>query len=148
VSEFKTEVVGLKELARWAKDAPDGLRSRLRDANRQLAESVAAKARSRVYPVRTDRTSRTNKRSRGTGLTASQMSVRARASASYAEIIGGGPKAPAFFGHEFGGGARARTRQFPRHRGREGYFLYPTLREEAGHIPETYGGLLDELLAG
>lgn len=34
-----------------------------------------------------------------------------------------------FFGAEFGGQKRPTTRQFPPHRGRQGYFFWPTIRE-------------------
>ena len=39
-----------------------------------------------------------------------------------------------FFGAEFGGGATPRTKQFLRHRGRSGYFFWPTVRKEKENI--------------
>ena len=43
-----------------------------------------------------------------------------------------------FFGAEFGGGARKATNQFLRHRGRSGYFFWPTVRKEKKNIAEEY----------
>jgi hypothetical protein len=43
-----------------------------------------------------------------------------------------------FFGAEFGGGARKETRQFLRHRGRSGYFFWPTVRKEKKNIAQEY----------
>jgi hypothetical protein len=61
-------------------------------------------------------------------------SLRARSDRT-PTIVGGGRKAPYFFGAEFGGGGRPRTRQFPPHRGQAGYFLWPTIkaRQHADH---------------
>ena len=43
-----------------------------------------------------------------------------------------------FFGAEFGGGARPRTKQFLRHRGRSAYFFWPTVRKEKENIAREY----------
>jgi hypothetical protein len=43
-----------------------------------------------------------------------------------------------FFGAEFGGQARPRTQQFLRHRGRSGYFFWPTVRKEKENIAKEY----------
>ena len=43
-----------------------------------------------------------------------------------------------FFGAEFGGGARKSTSQFLRHRGRSGYFFWPTVRQEKNNIAKEY----------
>lgn len=43
-----------------------------------------------------------------------------------------------FFGAEFGGGARKTTDQFLRHRGRSGYFFWPTVRKEKRNIAAEY----------
>ena len=43
-----------------------------------------------------------------------------------------------FFGAEFGGGARKETSQFLRHRGRSGYFFWPTVRKEKKNIATEY----------
>lgn len=43
-----------------------------------------------------------------------------------------------FFGAEFGGGTRKETDQFLRHRGRSGYFFWPTVRREKQNIAQQY----------
>jgi hypothetical protein len=51
-----------------------------------------------------------------------------------------------FFGAEFGGGARPTTRQFLRHRGRSGYFFWPTVRKHKGDIADAYLGAIQKVL--
>lgn len=99
------EVRGLKGFQRDLKAAGDGLEKALQVANKRLAEAVAVEARSRTYPAVSQR---------------SKASIRAQASGREARLVAGGPKAPEFFGQEFGGGSRPRARQFPKHRGRRG----------------------------
>lgn len=50
-----------------------------------------------------------------------------------------------FFGNEFGGQARSTTQQFPPHRGREGYWFWPTLREDTPEMFETWAQVLDHV---
>lgn len=50
------------------------------------------------------------------------------------------------YGAEFGGGKRPNTRQFPEHRGRKGYFLWPTIRDNGRYIRTTYSEALDRAL--
>ena len=52
-----------------------------------------------------------------------------------------------FFGAEFGGGARPTTKQFLRHRGRSGYFFWPTVRKEKENIAKEYLAAIDRVLA-
>ena len=51
-----------------------------------------------------------------------------------------------FFGAEFGGGARRRTKQFLRHRGRAGYFFWPTVRKEKDNIAREYLDAIQRVL--
>jgi len=50
------------------------------------------------------------------------------------------------WGAEFGGGGKPRSRQFPPHRGRDGYFLWPTVRENSKGIQAAYSRALDKAL--
>jgi hypothetical protein len=52
-----------------------------------------------------------------------------------------------FFGAEFGGGAKPTTKQFLRHRGRSGYFFWPTVRKEKENIAKEYLAAIDRVLA-
>lgn len=49
-----------------------------------------------------------------------------------------------FYGAEFGGGARSTTRQFLPHKGRRGYFLYPTLRANSRRYYDMWADACDE----
>ena len=51
-----------------------------------------------------------------------------------------------FFGAEFGGQARPRTKQFLRHRGRSGYFFWQTVRKEKGNIATQYLDAIQRVL--
>ena len=51
-----------------------------------------------------------------------------------------------FFGAEFGGGARPRTKQFLRHRGRSAYFFWPTVRKEKENIARQYLDAIQKVL--
>lgn len=50
-----------------------------------------------------------------------------------------------FFGSEFGGQARSTTQQFPPFSGREGYWFWPTLREDTPEMLDTYVAVLDHV---
>jgi len=51
-----------------------------------------------------------------------------------------------FFGAEFGGQARPRTKQFLRHRGRSAYFFWPTVRKEKNNIATQYLDAIQKVL--
>jgi hypothetical protein len=51
-----------------------------------------------------------------------------------------------FFGAEFGGQARPRTKQFLRHRGRSAYFFWPTVRKEKENIAREYLDAIQKVL--
>lgn len=71
-------------------------------------------------------------------------SVRASAD-GIVVAAGGGVPAAIFFGAEFGGGGRPRTRQFAPYRA-GGHFLYPQLRDDEDRIVELFGDALDPVL--
>lgn len=51
-----------------------------------------------------------------------------------------------FFGAEFGGQAKKTTRQFPPHRGKGGYFFWPTVRRMRNDIAEKYLDTIEEVM--
>lgn len=55
------------------------------------------------------------------------------------------PAGSFMYGAEFGGRSGPRTQQFLPHRGREGYFLFPTLRARGHHDTIVYLQALDGL---
>jgi hypothetical protein len=56
-------------------------------------------------------------------------------------------KADVFFGAEFGGGAKKTTQQFLRHRGRSGYFFWPTVRRMKDRIAKEYLDGIDRVVS-
>lgn len=64
--------------------------------------------------------------------------------------LGGGGKRQAAgsmaLGTEFGGRGRPTTQQFRAHRGRDGYFFWPSIRANSSTIKQMWDDLVDELL--
>lgn len=148
-SSIAVLVDGLKELRSELKQADGELPKRLQKVNKALATEVAAEASGKFYRRVSDVDSRSGpvrQQKSGPGsISRSRASIRATATQSSASVLGGGPKAPAFFGHEFGGGARPATRQFPTHRGRDGYVLYPAIRAALPSAEARWNRIFDEL---
>lgn len=59
-----------------------------------------------------------------------------------AKVAGGATRGEIFFGAEFGGQMRPTTSQFRPHKGKEGYFFYPTLRQDADRMVERWLGVV------
>lgn len=144
-------VVGLRELQQELRRGGPEMTKRLQQVNKRLVMEVAEKAKARMYATVAEvdpsgRVAPEVPRPSGRGsLGRTKASIRGTAGQKEAKVVAGGPKAPGFFGHEFGGGGRPRTRQFPVHRGRDGYFLYPVVREEVKHAAEDWNRLFDEV---
>lgn len=51
-------------------------------------------------------------------------------------------------GTEFGGQARKTTMQFRKHRGRDGYFFWPTIRANSETIKQMWDDLLEKVAEG
>lgn len=149
-SRRTVEIEGLAGLTSWCRAAPRELQAEFRKLSKAIGERAAEVARSRVYPAVKGRSSKGRvvagrRRSQGTGLTATRASIKAQGDRSGVKLVLGGPSAPAALGHEFGGGNRPATRQFPAHKGRQGYFFYPTIREHAAELVEQFGDAVEEL---
>jgi hypothetical protein len=172
-----TEVRGLRELQQELRRANPETARRLQQVNKRLVDDVASDARSKFYrsvaQVSAIRLGPVRMRPSGRGsIGRSRDSIRASASGREARVIAGGARAPAFFGHEFGGSrglgggrqttsavgraaaqgnrhsrrlVRTRTRQFPEHRGRDGYVLYPLVRKRIRTAAEDWNNLFDEV---
>lgn len=126
-------VHGLDDLSRALKALDPGLQKELRATNKKVAEGVAAKARGRASSI---------------GGVAAHVapSLKATAGAKSASVGGGGSAHPAFGGAEFGGRGRPTTQQFQPWRGSgpgAGYFVYPTIRDEAPRITDDYREAID-----
>ncbi|MGE5501673.1 MAG: hypothetical protein ACM3W4_07090 [Ignavibacteriales bacterium] len=127
-----SEIRGLKELQRELRAADPELAKRLQQVNKRLAESIADEARGAAGPRVSTR---------------SKDSIRPQASGRESRVVAGA-RAPEFYGQEFGGGRRPRTRQFPPHRGHEGYFLWPTVRRRLKTASRDWADLFDEIFKG
>ncbi len=112
-------VEGLTEFRKGLRQASRDLPKVLTKAHRTIAEMVVAAARPRMT-TKTGRTAR------------SAQSLRAGAAQGGAFIRALGPTA---YGDEFG--AKKFT-QFKPHKGKEGYAIYPTIREEGPVIQAMY----------
>lgn len=75
-----------------------------------------------------------------------QAHVESGISSSGAEVRLDAPRFPMILGAEFGGGGRPTTRQFPPHRGPDGYMLFPEVREHEDEIVDIMGKPIDEVL--
>jgi hypothetical protein len=125
-------VEGLAEFQRALKAMDDKLPRELSKANKAAAEMVATKARAKAS-------------AQGGVAAKAAPNIKAAAEQRRSKITIGGPKAPYGLGAEFGGQGRPSTMQFKPHRGREGYALYPTIRDTETEFMELYGKALDEL---
>lgn len=110
-------VEGLKEFQRELKkvDTPS-----MKDANFKIANFVVDKAKGRASGV-----GRQQAKAAGT--------MRASRSGIAARVVGGNG-IDWFNGAEFGS---VKYGQFPAHRGQEGYFLFPTIRDDREAIEEV-----------
>jgi hypothetical protein len=130
------EVDGLAQLGRALKDLGDDAPKELREANREVADDVAGESKSKALSL---------------GGVAAKVAptIKASAGTTSAGVGFGGSAAPWAQGAEFGGGRRATTKQFKPWRGssssRAGYFVYPTIRDNAERIEETYVDKIDAL---
>lgn len=141
-------------LDRALRRLPKQASAKLRGASAGIADVVAQHARVRAFEV---------------GGVARLIAPTIKASRDRVPVVkmGGTARLPAFgtgwerertgtrqtvgdviWGGEFGGGKRPSTTQFMPHLGQVGYFLWPTVRDDAGIIRETYSeALLDALEA-
>lgn len=126
-------VDGLAELSRALKNLedPKTLQRELRAANKEAADYVTDKSRSR---------------GQSQGSTAAMIAAQIRASAGAQSAGVSLGRHPAAAGAEFGGQKRPTTQQFRPHLGRTGYFVYPTIRDSAEEIVEPYEEAIDRLI--
>lgn len=127
----RASIDGLKDAARQYRDAGPAFRKVMIETQRYFATSVVTLA---LASISTPVSSRV------------RASVKAQASTNSARIVAGGPGAPEFAGQEFGGRSRRRTMQFQPHRGRQGYWLYPTVRAQKEVVRSRFWKELDKHL--
>jgi hypothetical protein len=105
----------------------------LRDAGKEVATHVASEAKGRAQ---------------GLGGVAAHVapSITAAAGFTSAGVSFGGASHPAAMGAEFGGQGRPTTMQFQPHRGHEGYFIWPSIRDNGEFIERRYLDSVDAIL--
>lgn len=132
-SEAGIKIEGLSELSRALK-ALGGreFQAELRSAGKEIATQIADVAAVRAYSI---------------GGVAAHVAPSISASAGFtsAGVALGGAAHPAAMGAEFGGQGRPTTQQFQPHRGHEGYFLYPSIRDNAEFIEDAYLDAVDAI---
>lgn len=126
-------VEGLADFQRELKALDSKLPRELAKANKDAAELVASHARSRASGL-------------GSVAAKAAPSIKAAAEQRRSKVTLGGPQYPYALGAEFGGQGRPTTMQFQPHRGREGYFLYPTIRDDRDEFMDAYERAIDQVM--
>lgn len=130
-------IEGLADFNKALKSLDAEFPKELKQSNYDLAKALVDLARARATSGIAKKASR---------------SLRAGRQANAAVVTGGGPRAPYFWGAEFGA---KQYRQFKAWRGNQweqwdggpGYFLHPTIRDHATELIDEYMKRLDELTA-
>lgn len=126
-------VEGLADFQRELRQLDSKLPRELTAANKKAAELVAEKARGKATSL-------------GGVAAKTAPSIKAAAEQRRSKINIGGARAPWALGAEFGGQGRPTTMQFQPHRGRQGYFLYPTIRDTRDEFMDVYERAIDQLM--
>lgn len=129
------EIKGLNKLLKLLNQLPKDLQAEVRDASGAIGDQLVAGAKNAAHtPLqRLAAQGLKVKRDRVPVVKVGKGLVRPGVWAS-----------DVFYGAEFGGGRRPTTRQFLPHRGRDGYFLYPTARANGKRYHELWAEAIDK----
>ena len=130
-----TEVKGLTQLLRALNKIPKDLQNDVRDASQQIANDLVSGAKNAAS------TPLQNLAAQGLKAKRDRVPVVRVAKAM---LRPGTRGTDVFYGAEFGGGRRPTTQQFPTHRGRRGYFLYPTARARSRRYTDLWADAVDD----
>ena len=149
------EMFGMDDFLRQLRKAPAETRKAVSHGSREIAKTVLVrmKQRSRIVPHAAQYQTIVKSLKTPVG---SVPKIKAGGTnpkaATHRRMIDGKKTRPAsgdiFFGVEFGGGRRSTTRQFPHHRGRKGYVLFPTIIKMHGFIKKEYTDQIERVLKG
>ncbi len=146
------EIIGIAEFLRDASKADANFNIEMRKAARQVAANLVIKAKAEAATVtrsrqatqvmrgmkaRSDRIPTVSLSHKSPFISKSNPNKNRKRPVTRGDV---------FFGAEFGGGATPRTKQFLRHRGRSGYFFWPTVRKEKENIAKEYLEAIDRVL--
>jgi hypothetical protein len=147
------EIIGIAEFLRDASRADANFNKEMRKASREVAANLVIKAKAEAATVtrsrqatqvmrgmkaRSDRIPTVSLSHKSPFISKSNPNKNRKRPVTRGDV---------FFGAEFGGGATPRTKQFLRHRGRSGYFFWPTVRKEKENIAKEYLAAIDRVLA-
>jgi len=148
------EMFGMDDFLRQLQRAPKETKKAVKQGSKEIAETVLVqmKRRSRIVP-HASQYQIIIPSLRAVQATVPQIKAGgATRAATHRRVIGGKKKLPAsgdiFYGVEFGGRRRPTTRQFPPHRGRKGYVLFPTIIKMHGFIKKEYTDQIERVLKG
>ena len=137
-------VEGLKPVLRQLSRLGPDLNRELRASSKEIAAEEASKIRAAAGSDQLSAAVATTIRARSDRLP-SIVGGGARRLSS----LSGNPRAgEVFFGAEYGGGKRKTTRQFRPHRGRAGYFVWPTLRDDQEHMLVRWSEAVERAIKG
>jgi DNA polymerase II small subunit/DNA polymerase delta subunit B len=146
------EIVGIVKFLREASKADERFDVEMRKASRQVAANIIIKAKAEAATVtrsrqaiqvmrgmkaRSDRIPTASLSHKSPFISKSNPSKNRKRPVTRGDV---------FFGAEFGGQASPRTKQFLRHRGRSGYFFWPTVRKEKENIAKEYLDAIQKVL--
>jgi hypothetical protein len=132
-SDTVAEIKGLPQLLRLLNKIPKDLQAEVRDASQAIANDLVSGAKSAAHtPLQ---------RKAANALKAKRDRVPVVKAGGMAGDV---PVKDIFYGAEFGGGARPTTQQFLSHKGRSGYFLYPTARARGRRYAEMWAEAVDK----
>jgi hypothetical protein len=147
---MKQSVYGIKGLNKTLRSLPEEAGDQMRVASKEIADDVASEAATRARggnaaarlvagALSTPSSRIPTVKLGGSRKLAPHSGGRARRGKrqTVGEVI---------WGAEFGGGRRPSTTQFAPHRGRQGYFLWPTIRANSRDIKARYSRALDKAL--
>ena len=149
------EMFGMDDFLRELRRAPKETRKAVKHANREIAKTVLVrmKQRSRIVPHAAQYQTIIKSLKTPVGTVPQIKAGGTNPKAAVApRMIDGKKTRPAsgdiFFGVEFGGGRRSTTRQFPPHRGKRGYVLFPTIIKMHDFIKKEYTDQIERVLKG
>ena len=148
------EMFGMDDFLRQLQRAPKETKKAVKQGSKEIAESVLVRMKQRSRTVfHANQYQIIIPSLRAVQATVPQIKAGgAKKAATHRRVIDGKKKLPAsgdiFYGVEFGGRRRSTTRQFPPHRGRKGYVLFPTIIKMHGFIKKEYTDQIERVLKG
>lgn len=135
VRDTEVEIKGINQLLRALNKIDKDLQNKVRDASGKIASDLVAGAKSAAH-------------TRQQALAAQALKVKRDrvpvVRVGKTMLRPGLKGTDIFYGAEFGGGRRPTTQQFPEHRGRRGYFLYPTARARGKRYADLWADAVDD----